>query len=83
MKWDPIKITGVNVKRIDKFSNHLNNSFGKYNLALNSCVSMTSRALNMAGALNIGIHPYILHGQMYLRSIGFRTSLFSYYLYNQ
>jgi REP element-mobilizing transposase RayT len=30
--------------------------------------------------LIIGIHPYMLHAQMYLRSIGVRPMLFSYYL---
>ncbi|WP_276373029.1 DUF6443 domain-containing protein [Chryseolinea sp. H1M3-3] len=83
MKWGPIKITGVNVDRITKFSEKMAESGNSYNLVFNSCVSMTSRALNMSGVLNIGIHPYILHAQMHLRSIGFRPSLFSYHLQNR
>jgi hypothetical protein len=75
MKWDPIPIKGVNLRRISNW-----NLSGKYNLALNSCVSQTSRALNSSGAFNIGIHPYLLHGQMYLRSIGVRPMIFSHYL---
>jgi hypothetical protein len=58
---------------------------GKYQLLFNSCVSKTSRALNLSGVLNIGIlpginHPYFLHMQMYLRNQGFRPLLHSYYL---
>ncbi len=75
MKWDPIPIKGVNLRRISNW-----NPSGKYNLALNSCVTQTSRALNSSGAFNIGIHPYLLHGQMYLRSIGVRPMIFSHYL---
>ncbi len=80
MKWDPFKITGVNVERIKQYSTYLSKG-GNYNLAFNSCVSMTSRALNMSGVFNIGIHPYILNAQMYLRSIGIRPFLYSYMLY--
>ena len=73
MKWDAVNIRGVNVSRISNW-----NPSGKYNLALNSCVSQASRALNASGAFNVGIHPYLLHAQMYLRSIGVRPCLFSY-----
>lgn len=76
MKWKPLIIDGVNTKRIANWS-----PTGKYNLAFNSCVSQTSRALNSSGIFNIGIHPYLLHGQMYLRSLGVRPTLFSYHLY--
>jgi RHS repeat-associated protein len=75
MKWSAITIKGVNTGRISSW-----NPTGKYNLVFNSCVSQTSRALNVSGAFNIGIHPYILHAQMYLRSIGVRPMLFSHYL---
>jgi hypothetical protein len=54
----------------------------RWDLLLNSCVSMTSRALNMSGVFNIGIHPYLLHAQMYLRSIGIRPMLHSHFLLN-
>ncbi len=53
-----------------------------YSVELNSCVSYTSRALNMSGVFNIGIHPYNLAIQMWLRANGFRPSLYSYYLKN-
>jgi len=75
MKWDPLMIDGVNADRIANW-----NPSGKYNLAVNSCVSAASRALNASGVLNIGIHPYLLHAQMYLRSIGMRPMMFSYHL---
>ena len=73
MKWDAVNIKGVNVSRISNW-----NPTGKYNLAFNSCVSQVSRALNASGVFNIGIHPYLLHAQMYLRSIGVRPCLFSH-----
>jgi hypothetical protein len=83
MKWDPINVKGVNVSRMNSFSRSLSAGSGRYNLAMNSCVSMTSRALNMAGVFNVGVHPYILNAQMYLRSLGIRPSLFSYHLYGR
>lgn len=79
--WNPIDVHGVNIKRILKFSDYLNKG-GHYNLLYNNCVSMTSRALNISGVFNIGIHPYILHTQMYLRSLGLRPALFSYFILN-
>ncbi len=86
IKFEP-QITGnINVTGFLKdiqYVNTLNSSFempGRFNFAINSCVSQTSRALNMSGAFNIGIHPYFLHAQMYLRSIGVRPMLYSYYL---
>jgi len=79
MKWDPVTIRGVNTQRINWFSSILDKG-GKYNFAFSSCVSQTSRALNMSGVFNIGIHPYLLHAQMYLRSIGIRPMLYSHYL---
>ena len=44
-----------------------------------SCSSVASRALTMSGVPAIGLHPYLLHGQMYLRNIGMRPSLYSHY----
>jgi hypothetical protein len=43
---------------------------------------MASRALNMSGVFNVGVHPYLLHFQMYMRSIGFRPVLCSHFLLN-
>ena len=77
--WQPIEIKGVNLDRITSFSQKLNKG-GNYNMLYNSCVSQTSRALSMSGMINIGIHPYILQMQVYLRSIGVRPPIFSYYL---
>jgi hypothetical protein len=76
MKWDPVTIKGVNTGRLSNWS-----PAGKYNLACNSCVTQASRALNASGAFNIGGHPYLLHGQMYLRSIGVRPMMYSHYMY--
>jgi RHS repeat-associated protein len=82
MQSNPLTISGVNTARIANYASYLNKG-GQYNLAFNSCVSQTSRALNMSGVFNIGIHPYILQAQMYLRSIGARPMLYSHYLYNR
>jgi hypothetical protein len=76
MKWNPVTIDGVNTNRIASW-----NPSGNYYLAVYSCVSQTSRALNASGAYNIGIHPYMLNAQMYLRSVGFRPMLYSYHFY--
>ena len=76
MKWNALTIDGINTSRISNWS-----PSGKYNLCYNNCVSQTSRALNASGAFNIGIHPYLLHGKMALRSAGIRPYLFSSYLY--
>ena len=76
MKWDALTIDGVNTSRISNW-----NPSGKYNLCFNSCVTQTSRALNSSGVFNVGIHPYLLYGQMALRSAGVRPYLFSSYLY--
>lgn len=68
---------------IDKYSVWLNklenNGSLIYSLELSSCVARTSMTLNMSGIFDIGIHPYLLHAQMYIRSIGFRPFINSYY----
>ena len=51
-----------------------------YSAPLSSCVTHTSIALNLSGVLNIGIHPVLLHAQIYLRNLGVRPSLYSYYM---
>jgi RHS repeat-associated protein len=79
-KLSPIKIQGVNANTIRAYGGFIKSHPGRYNFAFNSCVSQASRALNASGAFNIGIHPYLLHAQMYLRSIGVRPILFSHYL---
>lgn len=71
-------IVPVNVDRVRDFGNFINGRFN-YHLYTNNCVNMASRALNISGVPNIGIHPYLLHAQMYLRSIGIRPCLYSYY----
>jgi RHS repeat-associated protein len=81
MIWTPIDVEGVNIERLRKFSNFLNNG-GRYNLLASSCVTQTSRALNISGVFNIGIHPYFLSSQMYMRSIGIRPLLYGYLLQN-
>jgi hypothetical protein len=82
--WDPINIKGANLSTLEAYGRMLDNG-GSFNLAINSCVSQTSRALNLSGIFNVGIlpginHPYWLHFQMYMRSIGIRPSIYSYWL---
>lgn len=75
----PVK--GVNVNRVNNYGIYLDRGV-KYNLYFSSCVNHAARALTISGAPAIGIHPFILHAQIYLRSIGVRPTLFSYYLQN-
>ena len=74
----------VNRKTINRYANYINSKVNNgrfhYSVELSSCVSHTSRALNMSGVFNIGIHPYLLHAQMYLRNIGIRPTLNGYIL---
>lgn len=74
----------VNKGTITKYANWLNarEVAGKlnYSVEISSCVSHTSRALNLSGIFNIGIHPYLLNAQMYLWSNGIRPWTFSYFL---
>ena len=74
-----VNVEGVNVSKIQNYGSNL--SEVKYNLYFSSCVNHTARALTLAGAPSIGIHPALLHAQMYLRSIGFRPMMYSYHLY--
>jgi RHS repeat-associated protein len=77
------KVHGVNLERIKAYKSYLdNNATDQYRLLTNNCVRHTSRALNMSGMINVGIHPYILHAQVYLRSIGVRPANFSYFIQN-
>jgi RHS repeat-associated protein len=68
-------ISGVNKSKILSYGTTLSNNTPKYNVYFSSCVTHTSNALMRSGFFNIGIHPYILHAQVYLREIGFRTYL--------
>ncbi|MCK9562616.1 MAG: hypothetical protein M0R02_07840 [Bacteroidales bacterium] len=74
-----VGVEGVNLERIANYGANLNKGVN-YNLYFSSCVNHTARALTLAGAPAIGIHPFILHSQMVLRSVGFRPMLYSYYL---
>jgi hypothetical protein len=74
-------VKGINVQRIEDYADYLNGGV-KYNLYFSSCVNHTARALTLAGAPSIGIHPFLLHSQIALRSIGIRPVLFSYHLFN-
>lgn len=71
----------VNMNTIRMYSNWLNNmeNSGRliYSVALSSCVTHTSIALNLSGIFNIGIHPFLLNAQMYLWSNGIRPWTFS------
>ena len=72
----------VNLKTINKYADFINQKVTagtfRYSVEFSSCVTHTSIALNLSGIVNIGIHPYLLHAQMYLRNIGFRPCLYSY-----
>lgn len=80
-RWDPVAVRGVNINRIQQISDRLNQNPGTYQVATRSCSSVCSRALTMSGVPSIGLHPYILHSQMFLRSAGVRPTLYSYYAY--
>ncbi|MBN1185162.1 MAG: hypothetical protein JXB49_22945 [Bacteroidales bacterium] len=71
-------VTGVNVQRIANYGANLDLGVN-YNLYFGSCVNHTARALTISGAPVIGLHPFILHSQMVLRSYGLRPSLYSYH----
>lgn len=75
-----IDVKGVNAQRIASYGANLDRGVN-YNLYFSSCVNHTARALTLAGAPSIGLHPFILHSQMVLRSVGFRPMLYSYHLY--
>ncbi|QEK50828.1 hypothetical protein FYC62_03435 [Pedobacter aquae] len=75
-----VSVRGVNLERIANYGSNLNKGVN-YNLYFSSCVNHTARALTLAGVPAIGIHPFILHSQMVLRSIGIRPMLYSYHLY--
>jgi hypothetical protein len=71
--WKTV-VKGVNLKTMSNYSADLANG-AKYNLYFSSCVNHTARALTFSGVPVIGIHPFILHAQVYLRSIGLRPTL--------
>jgi len=78
---NPIEIRGINITRLQRISNNLNNNAGQYNFIVKSCSSVASRSLIASGAFVIGgIHPYLLRTAVMLRNAGVRPSLFSYYL---
>ena len=70
-----IRIDGVNMERLTAISNNLNANPGAYNFLFRSCSSVAARALTLSGIPAIGIHPYLLHAQMYLRSLGIRPGI--------
>jgi RHS repeat-associated protein len=75
-----VSVKGVNVRRLQNYGEYLDKGVN-YNLFFSSCVTHAARALTLSGVPTLGIHPYILHAQMYLRSIGVRPMMFSHYLY--
>ncbi len=80
-KFDPVTIKGVNVNRLNRISSRLNSNPGNYQVLTKSCSSVASRALTLSGAPAMGLHPYLLHAQMYMRGLGVRPSIYSYFLY--
>ena len=77
--WQPVKIHGVNLNTL-KWYGKLLDKGGTFQVPWSDCVAQASRALNLSGVINIGIHPYLLQAEMYLREIGARPMLFNYYL---
>lgn len=75
-----VTVKGVNFKRLSKYGAYLDRGVN-YNLYCSSCVNHAARALPTSGVPAIGIHPFILHSQMVLRSLGVRPMLYSSYLY--
>lgn len=75
------QISGVNVNRLEQYG-QWTKSF-KYNVYYSSCVNHTARGLTLSGVPAIGIHPAFLRFQIYLRSIGVRPSMFTYYYTGQ
>ncbi|MBO4805317.1 MAG: hypothetical protein J5554_04685, partial [Paludibacteraceae bacterium] len=72
-----ITIRGVNLKRIIKISNKLNQNPGRYNFLMRSCSSVAARTLTVSGVPMIGLHPYLLHAQANLWSVGIRPWSFN------
>ncbi|MBO7142120.1 MAG: hypothetical protein J6V76_03315, partial [Bacteroidales bacterium] len=70
----------ANLTTLKNYSTYLKEHTPHYSWLINSCVSQTSRALNLSGVYNIGIHPLLLHSEMFVRNMGLRPLLFSYYL---
>lgn len=68
-------ISGINKSKVLGYGSGLTTNTPKYNVYFSSCVTHTSRALSKAGFFNIGIHPYLLHAQVALRSAGVRSHL--------
>ncbi len=76
---DPVSIAHVNINSARRFGEIINGNF-KYHLLTNNCSQMASRALAISGVPTIlGAYPYLLHAQLYLRSMGVRPCLYSYY----
>lgn len=75
-----VSIKGINFNRLRKYGAYLDKGMN-YNLYCSSCVSHAARALTISGVPTLGIHPFILHSQMVLRSVGFRPMLYSNYFY--
>jgi hypothetical protein len=78
LRGEPVIIKGVNVDKIKEFGVGLNGK--QYGPMYNNCSMAASRSLSMSGAVNIGLHPYVLDIEMYARSIGFRPTIQSYFL---
>jgi RHS repeat-associated protein len=75
-------IKGINKAKIIRYGSNLSKNTPKYNVYFSSCVTHTSSALMRSGFINIGIHPYILAAQVYLRDIGVRSIYFNNYFVN-
>jgi RHS repeat-associated protein len=79
-KYSPVLVRGVNADRLHRISDRMNVEPGNYQVLFRSCSSTVSRSLSLSGAPAIGLHPYLLHAQLYLRDLGIRPTLFSYHM---
>ncbi len=75
----PINVPGVNINAIRNYANRLNASPGIYNVPFSSCVTKAASALRTGGVMVVGIHPYLLYAEVYLRAAGFRPGVLSYF----
>ncbi|MDT8413008.1 MAG: hypothetical protein RQ875_11125 [Vicingaceae bacterium] len=77
---DPITVKGVNLKRLKNFGDNLKSNPGRYTTLFRNCSTQCARALRSSGIMVTGGHPYLLYGELFLRQIGIRPMMYSFYL---
>ena len=76
------KISGINGRRLANIGFKLDNNPGRYILGVRSCSNVAARALTLSGAPMVGLHPYLLHIQAKMWSVGIRPWTMSNYNFN-